>query len=660
MTTKVILFADNNIRFLDSRSEFLENEGYTVLKASSPEKARDILNHKRVHLAILDIRLTDDKEGDISGLDLALDPAYSSLPKIMLTGFPSVNDTRMSLKPFIGNLPPAFDYISKVDDDSRNKLIESVKLAFTKHVLINWDLIIQWDTREPLSFAHLVNLIQPNLPTDILTNKALELEDLIRQIFYKYKQIRFGQLLWHSHQRFSIPVMTESIDRVTNLYILTCGDRVLLKLEKLQIENLAPDMVQATQIRITSETMNFGGILYTLPSAKIDTFQTLRDLLQLGKKDPNKTAIANLLEDVLNAWHLHGQVIQESVDLMSFYRQLIGLRDEELLRIDYEKHIISLIQSIRTLGSIEIERDNELMSFGFPYHTSQSFPDPLSTLYKSLSPKYNKEVFCRLSPGKLTADNILVDSERRAWLTDFLQANQAPQWWDFICLEAILRFEVTQATDLMAFQEFEECLLKPSSLDERLDQGSVIPELKMNIELIEQIRRQASIETGPDLIPYYAGLLAWAVGTLINYNSEILSTQADKLKNAHLLLGASMLAKRLSTNSERIEQLEGELRLQEDGRVWIGNRYIKNLSGLRLKLLKYLYDEAGKTVNFRGIVESVYGEKFDELDRTQNKRIRQEIHRLREEIEPDPEHPRYILTVPTMGYRLVIDGKPEL
>ena len=63
-------------------------------------------------------------------------------------------------------------------------------------------------------------------------------------------------------------------------------------------------------------------------------------------------------------------------------------------------------------------------------------------------------------------------------------------------------------------------------------------------------------------------------------------------------------------------------------------------------------------VNNRMIVEA-YGEKYAEGDSARDQRIRQEVSRLREDVEPDPERPRYILTERGKGYRLMASGEPD-
>ena len=95
----------------------------------------------------------------------------------------------------------------------------------------------------------------------------------------------------------------------------------------------------------------------------------------------------------------------------------------------------------------------------------------------------------------------------------------------------------------------------------------------------------------------------------------------------------------------------------EDGKVWLGERRTATLSGLHLKLLQCLMAQTGRIVSPATIVEKVYEEKYDGKSRDAS--IRQEILRLREKIEPDADHPRYILTERGKGYRLNVNGDQE-
>jgi DNA-binding NtrC family response regulator len=113
MAKTTILFADNHPDFSKARVEMLEAEGYRVILAANPTEARRLLEKNGIDLAILDIRLLDDDdEKDTSGLTLAKEVA-PTVPKIILTDYPSVDAVREALKPQLHGLPPAVDFLEK-------------------------------------------------------------------------------------------------------------------------------------------------------------------------------------------------------------------------------------------------------------------------------------------------------------------------------------------------------------------------------------------------------------------------------------------------------------------------------------------------------------------------------------------------------------------
>src|SRR5689334_12163123 len=100
-----ILIADNDPDAISIYSEYLQSIGYHIFKASSVAQARKIINTERLHLVILDLRLTDDSPGDKSGLLLAQEIARST-PKLILTKWPTHQDVRTALKLDEHTLPP--------------------------------------------------------------------------------------------------------------------------------------------------------------------------------------------------------------------------------------------------------------------------------------------------------------------------------------------------------------------------------------------------------------------------------------------------------------------------------------------------------------------------------------------------------------------------
>jgi DNA-binding response OmpR family regulator len=97
-------------------------------------------------------------------------------------------------------------------------------------------------------------------------------------------------------------------------------------------------------------------------------------------------------------------------------------------------------------------------------------------------------------------------------------------------------------------------------------------------------------------------------------------------------------------------------RIQVDkvkGEVWIGGRRI-NMRGHSYDLLCNFYDYSNQVRTRRQLIEDVFGEKYDERDPSQVSRLNTAIHRLRKQLEWDPENPQHLLTAERGGYRLVI------
>jgi two-component system KDP operon response regulator KdpE len=89
-----------------------------------------------------------------------------------------------------------------------------------------------------------------------------------------------------------------------------------------------------------------------------------------------------------------------------------------------------------------------------------------------------------------------------------------------------------------------------------------------------------------------------------------------------------------------------------DGRqAWCAGAAL-DLTRRELEVLLYLLQRAGRVVPHRMLLAEVWGPEYD----TETHYLRVFIHRLQRKIEQDPVHPRTIVTVPGVGYRLLTDG----
>lgn len=113
---ETILFADNDLDFLETRKTSLENAGYSIIATTSVAETKQKLDLGNIDLAIIDVRLIDDDDDkDLSGLVLA--KKYARLtPKIILTNFPTYEYVRENLRPQLDGLSVATDFLSKRED----------------------------------------------------------------------------------------------------------------------------------------------------------------------------------------------------------------------------------------------------------------------------------------------------------------------------------------------------------------------------------------------------------------------------------------------------------------------------------------------------------------------------------------------------------------
>jgi two-component system, OmpR family, KDP operon response regulator KdpE len=93
----------------------------------------------------------------------------------------------------------------------------------------------------------------------------------------------------------------------------------------------------------------------------------------------------------------------------------------------------------------------------------------------------------------------------------------------------------------------------------------------------------------------------------------------------------------------------------EARRVNVGGRDV-HLTPKEFDLLRQLVANQGKPLTHRRLLQSVWGPDYgDEAEY-----LRVTINQLRKKIEPDPAHPKFILTEPWVGYRFRLpqDARP--
>lgn len=98
--------------------------------------------------------------------------------------------------------------------------------------------------------------------------------------------------------------------------------------------------------------------------------------------------------------------------------------------------------------------------------------------------------------------------------------------------------------------------------------------------------------------------------------------------------------------------------LYADGRVWVNFDLRQvwaagrsaHLTGREHRLLRFLIDHADEPMSYESILEHVWGRSGG---RQAHEVLKQYIWRLRQKLEPNPNRPQVIVTVPGKGYQFV-------
>jgi two-component system KDP operon response regulator KdpE len=91
-------------------------------------------------------------------------------------------------------------------------------------------------------------------------------------------------------------------------------------------------------------------------------------------------------------------------------------------------------------------------------------------------------------------------------------------------------------------------------------------------------------------------------------------------------------------------------------RVRTGDGTDVRLTPTEWSVLEVLARQPGRLVTQRELLEQVWGPQY--VNETHYLRVY--VGQLRRKLEPDPAHPRHLVTEPGQGYRLLPDGPPSL
>lgn len=126
MARPKILLIDDDVDFLAITREFLESKGYEVVTATDPERGKELLRQDSFAVAFLDVNFDAGNNQDKRGLTLAIETiGTTSVPKVILTVYGSVDYAREALKSRWGDDRAAVDFILK--EEGLQKMVDSIE-----------------------------------------------------------------------------------------------------------------------------------------------------------------------------------------------------------------------------------------------------------------------------------------------------------------------------------------------------------------------------------------------------------------------------------------------------------------------------------------------------------------------------------------------------
>jgi len=148
-----ILVADNDEQWLNDLCKVIEGENYNVIRATTPERALAVLGSHSADVAVLDLRLGDESDYDISGFMVARN-SDRTVPKIIVSNYASEREFAQTypraLQVDVDSFPVLVDFVEK--GSIQSKLIPSIEHAL--RVKDTWSLSAQSRIAKDLKDDH--------------------------------------------------------------------------------------------------------------------------------------------------------------------------------------------------------------------------------------------------------------------------------------------------------------------------------------------------------------------------------------------------------------------------------------------------------------------------------------------------------------------------
>lgn len=443
---KCILVVDNDPDVLGSVDYSLQAAGYQVLTANSSKKASELLAREIIHLAIIDIRLEDNKRPeDFSGFSLARQlPDY--IPCVIFTAYEDKENIRRAL----GEIK-AKEILDKSTPDAALRLVDIVDNLFTRDVKVNFDLEIKGMP----DVDGIANQIDVPVADQALSPSADDVRLVLQSMFYKADVLQVAHLLppepavtltqagsvlvrarAHFEHGWGIPV------------VVKFGSREEISCEANNYEVIKPFLgwQRLPDLRGQAYSRQIGGLVYSLIGGDWESIRTFNEVFLSEETAVVTDLLRKFFEQTFGA--LFADARRDSIDLTATYTGQLGLKRERLQAAISSFHPEALTEPMMRFTGLK-----------------GPFRNPVLWALTE-EPFRHFEVVSRqcLCHGDLHSRNILVDGIGNFWMIDFARSAESHVLRDFVELETDLKFNVLPVVDLTALLPFEQALLAPASL----------------------------------------------------------------------------------------------------------------------------------------------------------------------------------------------------
>lgn len=521
-STRNILVADNDPDTLMAVQFNLKMAGYKVITANNPQQAIRMLEEQIIHLAIIDIRLQNDKEVEYSGLDVA-EHVPKHIPCIIYTAYEDTD----SIKRALGKVG-AKDVLDKKQPGAARVLVETVGKLFASDVKINFELGIGGN----VSCDDIANRLE--ISSHGQSQPATEdVCQILQSLFPISDRILISPMI-SSNQLPNYRQSGSLVVLVRPHYKAGWGEQRVVKFgEKIEIQKEEHNydhikrFLGGTRLAVLDKSAysrNIGGLIYSLIGMEdwqnISSFSTF-----YHEKTINRISLSldRFFYQTFNT--IFAEASFQPINITEKYCKALHLTPQKLWTAIKTMHPTDMTKSYLHFNGLNGSFMNPIL-WVLPGEEFRNFEE------------VSKVCLCH---GDLHSRNILVNSDGDYWLIDFARVEETHAMRDFIELETDIKFNLMQNSDLAELYPFEHALLSPKQFKETVpimefSSTKIRKAYKVIAALREVVTKSLSLEG--DMREYYEALL-------LNTLNMLRLRHIKASKKEHALLSASLICQRL-------------------------------------------------------------------------------------------------------------------